>query len=496
MHAIHVATLPQFGDILRSLTVDSMPAFHPMLLRLWTSLGWVEQDAGLRFLGLLVAISTLVVVWIGARSLGVGVPLLTLVLFDLHRVVLQTAGSLKPYGVGIVFLYLVFAGLWRVASAPGAGAILWTGTVAILAVNTVYQNAPFLVALCLAAATARVVVRDWAGVRRVFVVALMAAASLLPYAGVIVKSQDWRPLNQPDNTVGQFVTRLADIFADWSRALLVVWILSCAVAVFGAVRALRRRGLGDREPLLYAALAAIGAVFLFVGFFRAAARDVGPWHAASLIGLTTLCLDLVLVKSLTLRSLRFGLAVAAAAVMLPSSSQWVGVRQTNVDLLATYLQNAARPGDAIVVTPWFLGVTFNHYYRGQVPWMTIPPIADLYTHRYDLVKIQMMAAEPLTPVYHVIGLALESGHRVWLVGGLQFSKPGEVPVPLPPAPAAPSGWRDTPYYDSWSHQAGHFVQSHADQLGVVQIQAGQPVWLAEDIVLMMAEGWRRAEGSR
>lgn len=44
--------------------------------------------------------------------------------------------------------------------------------------------------------------------------------------------------------------------------------------------------------------------------------------------------------------------------MVPLSARWTGVRQTNAD---------ARPGDLIVMNPWFVGLSFARYYRGGVP---------------------------------------------------------------------------------------------------------------------------------
>lgn len=147
-------------------------------------------------------------------------------------------------------------------------------------------------------------------------------------------------------------------------------------------------------------------------------------------------------------------------------------------------------GDAIIVNPWFLGISFNRYYRGDVPWITIPPIQDVRIHRYDLVKEQMRNGETMTPVYSAMRAALESGHRVRLVGGAQFLPPEQTPAILPPAPGAPSGWRTGPYYRAWSRGVGRFVETHALHLGVAPVKAGQPVWGAEGAILMAADGWR------
>ncbi len=487
---INLASQPRFTDLLRLLSIDSMPALYPALLRLWQSVGWVEQDSALRFFGFLVALATVAAVWLSARALGVAVPILALTLFDLHGVVLQTAGSVKPYGVGAILLCLVFGGMWKVGSTPGSAALIWTSASAMLAVNTLYQNLPVIGAFCLAAAGARAGCRDWRGAGRVSIVGLATVASLVPYGSVIAASQDWRPLIRADNLVTDLAMRLANIFSDWSHPLLVVWAVAGAVALVGAFRAIRSGLQHDGGRLLYAVLVVIGAPVAFIAFFKAAARNVEPWHVASLIGVTALALDVVLVRTMTLRSVRFGLAVAAAAIVLPISWSWVGVRQTNVDLLATFVRATAQDGDAIIINPWFLGITFNRYYDGHVPWLTVPPIQDVRIHRYDLVKEQMKNADVMMPVYRRMQTALKTGHRVWLVGGAQFLPADQTPEILPPAPAAPTGWQHPPYYRAWSTGIGRFVETHARRLDVARIEVGQPVWKTEGAILMVADGWR------
>src|SRR5438034_6257470 len=107
--------------------------------------------------------------------------------------------------------------------------------------------------------------------------------------------------------------------------------------------------------------------------------------------------------------------------------------------------------------------------------MTLPPMEDLSVHRYDLLKLRMTSAEPLAPLYGAIQGALESRHRVWLVGGLLFPPAGHVPPVLPPAPGLPTGWSDGPYTIGWALQTGYFVQTHAERLAVVRIPVAGPV---------------------
>jgi hypothetical protein len=174
----------------------------------------------------------------------------------------------------------------------------------------------------------------------------------------------------------------------------------------------------------------------------------------------------------------------------PVSAELVAVRQTNVDLVAQHLHTAARPGDLIVVNPWYVGITFNRYYRGPVEWTTVPPIEDLTVHRYDLLKLRMVSPQPLAPVYAAIQGALKSGHRVWVVGPLPVLPGGQLPVVIPIAPAAPTGWSDGPYAMAWSQQVGYFVQMHALRHALVAIPVDRPVSGLEQVPLEVIEGWR------
>src|SRR5207244_13625781 len=161
--------------------------------------------------------------------------------------------------------------------------------------------------------------------------------------------------------------------------------------------------------------------------------------------------------AVVLRMVRLPRAAPAAIVLLPISSNWVGVRQSDADLLATYIASTGHEGDIVVLNPWFLGVTFTRYYRGRAHTLTVPPIGDLRIHRYDLVKEQMQNPETMAPIYRAMEKSLRAGHRVWLVGGAQFLPPDQTPEVLPPAPLAPSGWQHPPYYRAWSRGLGRFA---------------------------------------
>ena len=228
----------------------------------------------------------------------------------------------------------------------------------------------------------------------------------------------------------------------------------------------------------------------YVPTLKLAGRVPLAWQFVPLIGLVAIAIDVVLAATRPLRWARLGVAVLVTLLAFPIRIESVGVRQTNVDLIAQYLHTEAQRGDLIVVHPWFVGITFKHYYHGPVDWMTLPPIEDLTIHRYDILKLRMMSAEPLAPLHRAIQDALQSGHRVWLVGSVHFPPAGHLPPVLPPAPGLSTGWSDGPYAIGWALQTGYFLQTHAERFAVVRIPVDRPVNRFENVELLVVEGWR------
>ena len=492
---VQFATRPTYAEVLNSLHLESTPALYPTLVRVWSAWSPGEQDSAMRALGFSVATATVGAIWVTGWVLRAGPPLLALALFGAHVATLQTLGSVRPYGLGTLLIVLAFGAIGLLTSEPRRGPLLYALAVAILAVQTLYHNATLILAACVAGVAVAAVARDRLAARAVVATGVAAAVSLLLYVGAILGSRNWRSLNETDFDTRRLLVRSSGVLIEGNWRLAVLWAAAAVLAVYGAIRVLRRSSSSEPAApgrrVLYAALVIVCATAIYLGFLKLAGRDPQAWQFVPLIGLVALALDVVLAGTLPLRWARLGVALLVTAVAFPVSMDRVSVRQTNVDLIAQYLHTAAQRGDLIVVNPWYVGISFNRYYRGPAEWMTLPPIEDHTIHRYDLLKLRMTSPEPLAPLYRAILSALESGHRVWLVGGLRFPREGQLPPVLPPAPAAPTGWSDGPYAITWALQVGHFVQTHAERLAVVGIPVGGPVNNFENMSLLVVEGWRR-----
>ena len=490
---VNLANEPTYADLLGRLHLDSAPALYPTVVRAWSALGWRDEDAAQRVLGFLVAAGAAPVLWLAVRALGLPVPLVSLALLGAHPTVLRTLGSVRPYGLGAVLVVLAFAAIGRLTSSPRLGVFVLASVASILAVQTLYQNAVLILAMCCAGAAASAAARDWKAGARVLAAGMAAALSLLPYTNVLIRSQDWRPLNYANFGTGWVLTQLAVTLSGSSTVLLAIWALAFGAGLYGAVRLLRASPPGPRAPAesrraLYALLTLVCATGAQVASHTLSGRIPQPWHFVPLMGVVALGLETLVPRMTRFPWVRLAVVVTAVAAVLPASIAQVGVRQTNVDLIARHLERSARAGDSIVISSWYVGITFARYYRGEVPWVTLPPIEDHTIHRYDLVKQRMLSPDPLAPLYSAIGEALRSGHRVWLVGGLDFLPHGQVPAALP-RPGGTTGWNNDVFGRAWSTHLGYFVQTRAVRWEIVAIAADQPVSVIENLALLVVEGW-------
>src|SRR5207247_9145527 len=122
---------PPSTSLPRSLSLDSRLASYPPRLRLWSSPWTGYHDGPLRTFGFGVAPARLGAIWVTGRTLAAGPPLLALAVFAAHAGMLQTAGSVKPYGLGGLFIVLAFGAIGRLTAAPRRRALLYALTVAI-----------------------------------------------------------------------------------------------------------------------------------------------------------------------------------------------------------------------------------------------------------------------------------------------------------------------------------------------------------------------------
>ena len=150
----------------------------------------------------------------------------------------------------------------------------------------------------------------------------------------------------------------------------------------------------------------------------------------------------------------------------------------------------AKPTDLIVLSPWQYGISFNRYYHGRTPSITLPAISDLRVHRYDLFREKMLAEHPIADVLEKIRQTLGDRNRVWIVGGIKLPPNGQAPRDLPPARCENGVWDNVVYSDAWQEQLGVFIREHSERGQTVSLPITGPVNPFEDVSLMLVEGWQ------
>jgi hypothetical protein len=336
---------------------------------------------------------------------------------------------------------------------------------------------------------------------KILLVALVAAASLVPYRSRI------EPLAKSSPTSGISTLRTefrpAIALANFDQALgfplnQYVWVwglLAGAVVVFAA-HALRA-DLAETEvdhrdadvPLLAATTLLTGLAGFAIFLWWAALRTQ-PWYFLPPAALMAACFE---VGMPTGRRLFYGTIVfSALTAVLAVPFSWRGVhwRFTNVDIIAKQLSAQAASEDYILVTPWNRGISFARYFSAKTPWDTIPPLQDHSTHRYDLLQRQTQTSGVMSPIFERMAATLQAGHRVWVVGEMEPpAVRAAVPADLGPPPLEHTGWSAGPYVRRWTSQAAQFLRKHTGHFKEVPIRDAGAINSNETLQLWAAEKW-------
>lgn len=490
--ALQVATLPTLGEVFQRFPHEAFPMLFPTTLRAYVGL-FGDSDLALRLFGMTVGLAILGALWLNARAAGT-VPLVSVALLGFHATFLGYGDSIRGYGLGTLLTLLTFWAYSRLFIRLDGRTVAAAAIFAVLSVHVVLHNSAMLLGLGVAAAIVGAVRRRWRLAAAALGIGLLAALTLLPYAGPLTAARDWDVLiAEEDLAPRQIFQSLVEAIG--SRDLLAVWVLLLAAGAAASLGALF--GKADPSPeeadarlfrllVIPAALGAQYSLFLVLGYLPRI------WYFLPLLALAASALDGLTTHRTVPRVARLAAAAGIAFVLLPSAIGQARLRMTNVDLVARHLEESAGDRDLVLVNPWYMGVSFHRYYQGPARWETVPGLADHRMHRFDLLKARMAAARPIADLLGSVRQTLRSGNRVWLVGNYTVPPEGEPPPVLGPAPTGtPWGWRDAPYSSSWSLQVGAFLQKRAAQVRQVQVPVDGPVSGFENLALHEFRGWKR-----
>lgn len=490
---VNLAQMPTISDIAQNFQHEAFPVPFPLLVRTYTGL-FGQSDFALRSFGILSAVALLCAIWWAANLIGRGPPLLALALVGLNATVLFWGTTVRGYGLGAALIVTAFGSFAALLLKLTPQRIAVAGAVSLAAVQCLVHNLA-LVATFVAAAVAVALLRhDFKRLVTFLGILALCSISFVPYLNAY--SSSWSEVVEfrvtPLLLWNQFTFALGNPNAAVAWFWRIAFVLLIIAAFWRLCGSFRDKSAAW-NVLLFAALTAIVAPIAYYKFLQALSYLTRSWYFIALIaalGIALDCLAAILATGTWLRIGRLLLAAAALAVLPINAWPVITQRQTNIDIVAKKISDEAKPADLVVTAPWQYAISFNRYYHGAAPLSTLPVIADLRVHRYDLFREKMVAEHPIDDVLEKIRLTLASGNRVWLVGGIKLPPEGRAPRSLPPASSATGVWDNVAYSDAWMEQLGVFVREHSRRGQNVPLPIQQSVNPFEDVPLLVVEGWQ------
>jgi hypothetical protein len=485
---VDFAAMPTVGDIWRNLRYDNFPPLFVAVARVWTLAG-LGSDFSYRLLGCLIGMGTVGALWFCARKMGGKTPLLVLALYAANPVAIRVGDALRPYGLGIALTLLTSALIWNFVQTGGRRALFWAALAATLSVQCLYQNVIFILAFSCAAWVVTLGRREWKTALQTGIVGLVAALSLLPYCVIIGESREWSDIVRREIHFDAIWDSFRGALQAPGGWMAPVWLaLLVAGLAVAALYGTRQR----RWDMVYCGTVLAVSATLYLTFLRAVALPPRSWYFLIWMAPAGLMVDSIL-GGLDMWRVQIGRAVLSLVLIvacMPACYKSVHFRQSNIDLVAAKLKEAAQPEDLILVFPWHYGVSLQRYFDAS-RLTTLPPMEEIRIHRYDLMKKAMMTENPIGPLLDKVRATLRSGHRLWVVGAAQ-APPGGNPQPVYPPYNGDMKVTEDMYFTSWMFQVTYLVQEHALEGGPVKIPVpgGQPVNPLEDVPLVVIHGWR------
>ena len=490
--SLELARMPTFSDIVHNLKFTSFPILFPTTVRLFTTL-FGTSDTALRCFGFLVGASLLIVAWVNARGCA-DVPLILPALVGLNVTFLTGGTWVRGYGLGSVLVTLSFGLTVLFIAQPTILRLLSMFVCYVASMQSLYFPAALIPAFLLAAFAVCLFRRQIKWALALCAVAAVCALSYVPKFLTYFEIRDWVVALQRPTTAGELWHEFMMACGEPTQVAPWIWLTVLTMSIVGAlwmVAAKSRRDSTSANVFAFAALTILLALPMYFIFLWRLHNIPETRYYLSLLCILAAAAELIiglLAQFAFVRIARLGLVICLAAALPIFAWPKTLKRETNLDLLAKNLQNYAHDGDLIVVNRWFLAPGFSWYYHGPARWMTLPELSEKRIHRYDLLIAKMQSPDTLADIRSAMSQTLQSGNRVWLVGGAQIYQQGE-PFTLAPAPDPQYGWDSGMYDYSWATQLGAFLQQHVVD-GEIVLSPTKGVNPNENVPLLIARGWR------
>jgi hypothetical protein len=491
--SLELARLPAFADIVHNLKFTSFPILFPTTVRAFTNL-FGTSDASLRCFGFLVGAALLAVAWFNARGFGHDVPLLLPALVGLNITFLTVGTWIRGYGLGSVLVTLAFGLTAMFVARPTLLRLIAMFVCYIASMQALYFPAALVPSLLLAAFAICLLRRKFKLALTLCVLAAICALSYVPKILTYFEIRDWVQALRRATTPSELWREFLAACGEPARLAPWIWLalLTMSILAGGWIGFSRQRNEPDRlNPLFFGALVLVLALPMYFIFLWTLHNIPETRYYLALLCFLAAGIELIVGQFrefVWVRIARLVLVVAVAAILPIFAWPKIVERETNLDLLAKNLQNYAHDDDLIIVNRWFLAPGFSWYYRGSARWMTLPELSEKRIHRYDLLIARMQTPDALANIRTAISETLQSGNRVWLVGGAQLSQEGE-PFFIAPAPDPQFGWDSGMYDYAWATQLGSFLRQHVID-GEVVLSPMKGVNSNENVPLLIARGWK------
>ncbi|MFZ0915942.1 MAG: hypothetical protein WAN04_03535 [Candidatus Udaeobacter sp.] len=283
---VNLSLLPSFSQVWQNLPHDSCPILMHLVVRAWSAAGLGHTDLGLRVLGFFGGLFLLLAFWFASWTMRKGAPLLAVTLAGLNVTIIRAGDSLRCYGLGSALAVLALAVIWRLTCRPTLATFCCAAAVAVLSVQSLYQNAFLLFAACCGGFVVCAMERRWRDTLPVLAVGVAAAVSLLPYIPLIAGAH-WYVLYKIGFHFSRGWTELSAAtgspLTGFTWVWVALWIGALAAAIFVAFW--RRYPLPEhvRGLILFAGTSLVLGVAGYAVFLKLAALPTHQWHYVPLI---------------------------------------------------------------------------------------------------------------------------------------------------------------------------------------------------------------------